>query len=360
MLPLALAASRDDLEVLTLSEEAVKEWATENAYGNIDDDQKAQDIKMLTEDLHHNVNEQDHQGLSALHWAVLGRPKGDDERHSACVKILLENKADPDMFSGKGWTPLHYAMSSGDLQGARVLLEEVEGGDSERPGASIEVQDPFGQTPLHRATIAGKDECLRLLLQNPRCTSDTVNIKDDMGRTALHWACLHNRREMVTMCIKKGVNIGIIDKSGRMAEQLAEQKGHRELVAWLNDGAFPKSENPHLMKAAAHVKRNARERSMNKLVETLKEKGLEEEAQELETTRDEVLAETEIVPATHSVPSYEVPKVDLAPKAEAVRALIVKLKDKPEEGEGALTAAEKVELNEELDKVAEDLAPAAI
>lgn len=42
------------------------------------------------------------------------------------------------------------------------------------------------------------------------------------------------------MLIKKGVNIGIVDKSGRMAEELAEQKGHRDLVAWLTNGAFPK------------------------------------------------------------------------------------------------------------------------
>ena len=161
----------------------------------------------------------------------------------------------------------------------------------------MQVQDPMGQTPLHRGAIAGKTECLRLLLQDERCTSDTVrspqhdsvcpsalgsecsplascrmgecrgcvqqvNIKDDMGRTVMHWACLHNRKDMVTMCIKRGINIGIVDKSGRLAEDLAAQKGHRELLAWLNEGAFPKSENPHLMRAAAAVKRNHRERKV--------------------------------------------------------------------------------------------------
>ena len=39
------------------------------------------------------------------------------------------------------------------------------------------------------------------------------------------------------MCIKRGVNIGIVDKSGRLAEELAAQKGHRELLKWLNEGA---------------------------------------------------------------------------------------------------------------------------
>ena len=57
----------------------------------------------------------------------------------------------------------------------------------------------------------------------------------------------------VTMLIKKGVNIGIVDKSGRMAEQQAELKGHRELVKWLTTGAFPKCPPPGRGSARAQV-----------------------------------------------------------------------------------------------------------
>ena len=42
------------------------------------------------------------------------------------------------------------------------------------------------------------------------------------------------------MLIKTGANIGALDKAGRLPEQLAEFKGHRQLVEWLNNGAFPK------------------------------------------------------------------------------------------------------------------------
>jgi len=366
MLPLCIAASRDDLEVLRLSAEEVTNWATEaipdeydpalakptvDASGesrNIVNTAKARDIEQLTADLKHNVNEQDHQGLSALHWAVLGRPKGDDERHSECIKILLEAGAEMELFSLKGWVPLHYAMASGDLAGARVLLEG---------GANIEVQDPMGQTPLHRAAIAGKTECLRLLLQCERCTADTVNIKDDMGRTVMHWACLHNRQDMVTMCIKRGVNIGIVDKSGRLAEELAAQKGHRELLKWLNEGAFPKSENPHLMRAAAAVKRNHRERKADELIETLKGCGMEDEATSLEGVKEEVLAATVINPATISQPSIAVPKPTLQANAETLREIVTKIEGEDSE---ALSPEGKKELCEELSKLAEDLAPAAI
>jgi len=366
MLPLCVAASRDDLEVLKLSKEDVTNWANsaipdeydpslarpvQGADGekkNVVNTAKAKDVEMLVEDLKHNVNEQDHQGLAALHWAVLGRPKGDDERHAACLKILLENGADTELFSLKGWVPLHYAISSGDLEGTRVLLEH---------GANIEVQDPMGQTPLHRAAIAGRTECLRTMLQCERCTSDTVNLKDDMGRTVMHWACLHNRQDMVTMCIKKGVNIGIADKSGRLAEELAAQKGHRRLLKWLNEGAFPKSENPHLMRATAAKKRNHRQRKASELVQSMKDAGLEQEAASLECIRDQVLEATEIKPATISEPSIEALKVDLVESAEGVRGLVASIQAKADED---LAPGFKEEICEELTKLAEDFAPAAI
>lgn len=306
------------------------------------------------------MNEQDHQGLAALHWAVLGRPRGDDDRHIACVKLLLENGADTELFSLKGWVPLHYACGSGDVEGVRCLLEAK---------ANIEVQDPMGQTPMHRAAIAKQPECLRLLLQDERCNNETVDIKDDMGRTVMHWACLHNQREMVVMCIKKEINIGITDKSGRLAEDLAMQKGHRELVAWLNEGAFPKSENPHLMRAAAHVKRNHREWKTNDLLETMKTAGLEEDATTVEGVRDVVLETTMIHPASIPAPAIEddteegvkmtIPKPDLKEDAEKLREIVTKLNDMEEESE-TLSPETKKHIVKELTELAEDLAPAAI
>ena len=273
---------------------------------------------------------------------------------------MLENGADTELFSLKGWVPLHYACGSGDVEGVRCLLEAK---------ANIEVQDPMGQTPMHRAAIAKQPECLRLLLQDERCNNETVDIKDDMGRTVMHWACLHNQREMVVMCIKKEINIGITDKSGRLAEDLAMQKGHRELVAWLNEGAFPKSENPHLMRAAAHVKRNHREWKTNDLLETMKTAGLEEDATTVEGVRDVVLETTMIHPASIPAPAIEddteegvkmtIPKPDLKEDAEKLREIVTKLNDMEEESE-TLSPETKKHIVKELTELAEDLAPAAI
>merc|ERR1711865_1144166 len=353
MLPLCIAASRDDVEVLK-----------------------------LLEDFTHETNEADHNGLTPLHWAVLGRPKGDDERHAECTQLLLRRGAQIESYSNKGWTPLHYAAHSSDLIGCQQLLQGVPGQEEdlkaaiqaveELPGAVIGVQDPLGQTPLHRCAIVGSTECMRSMLQCERCTADTVNIKDDMGRTVLHWCCLHNRRDMVTMLIKTGANIGALDKAGRLPEQLAEFKGHRQLVEWLNNGAFPKSENPHLMKSAALVKRSARSRTIQALEDKLKLLEMEEQVTALNTAKEEVLEMTEIKPASQSQPEIFVPKVSLAEQGAAVRAIVEQLRQVVEEMQATAAAAEEAdaaadskqkELTEictQLEEVAEDLAPASI
>ena len=185
----------------------------------------------------------------------------------------------------------------------------------------------------------------------------------------MHWACLHNMREMVVMCIKKEINIGITDKSGRLAEDLATAKGHHELVAWLNEGAFPKSENPHLMRAAAHVKRNARERKTDEIMTTLKEVGLDDDAATLESVKGTVLASTIVLPATIPNPAIEddtaeegvkmtIPKPDLRDDAEKVREIVTKINDN--EDNELLSPLTKQELTTKLSELAEDLAPAAI
>jgi len=381
MLPLCIAASRDDVEVLKLQEEEIQTWAELMGNG-IDDDQKARDVQKLLEDFTHETNEADHNGLTPLHWAVLGRPKGDDERHAECLQLLFRRGAQIESYSNKGWTPLHYAAHSADLVGCQQLLlglpgqeADVKAGVEETEpllGAMIGVQDPLGQTPLHRCAIVGSTECMRAMLQCERCTADTVNIKDDMGRTVLHWCCLHNRGDMVTMLIKTGANIGAIDKAGRMPEQLAELKGHQELVDWLNNGAFPKSENPHLMKSAALVKRSARSRTLQSLEDKLRALEMEEQVTALAVAKDEVLEMTEIKPASQSQPEIFVPKVSLAEQGAAVRAIVQQLTQITEEIAATAAAAEEedvaaeekrkelIEICVQLEEVAEDLSPAAI
>lgn len=50
-----------------MEQEQIAAWA-ETAGKGIDDDQKAEDVKMLIDDMMHDTNAFDHNGLTPLHW----------------------------------------------------------------------------------------------------------------------------------------------------------------------------------------------------------------------------------------------------------------------------------------------------
>ena len=73
--------------------------------------------------------------------------------------MLLDHGADPNVRTplyGHA-TPLHHASQSGRIDIARLLLEH---------GASVEVKDEDGRTPLDVASGEQGDEMNKLLLQH--------------------------------------------------------------------------------------------------------------------------------------------------------------------------------------------------
>lgn len=77
------------------------------------------------------------------------------------VRQLLYQGADALASNSRGQTALHYAASKGQLDVARILLEDGPG------GGDINVRDGAKQCPLHRAAATGNDAVVRLLLQPP-------------------------------------------------------------------------------------------------------------------------------------------------------------------------------------------------
>ena len=81
-----------------------------------------------------------------------------------------------------GWTPLHYAASSGQLSIMKVLLDKF---------AFIDAQSPNGTTPLMMAAMYGSTEAVKLLLAEG---ADTA-MKNQLGMTAVDFATKANRPE---------------------------------------------------------------------------------------------------------------------------------------------------------------------
>ncbi|KAJ9446419.1 Alpha-latrotoxin-Lh1a [Diplonema papillatum] len=156
----------------------------------------------------------------------------------------------------KGWSPLHFACYEGREGTARCLLSL---------GACLEMSDgPDRVRPLHAAAMAGKTECIELLID----AGAQPMAADKEGRTALHHAASHGSPEAVAalcllsedpfqtskaglMCFHSAARNGcdaalytlfdllpcqsvdVLDGSSRTPLYHAAAEGHLHIIRWL-------------------------------------------------------------------------------------------------------------------------------
>ena len=121
-----------------------------------------------------NVNKMNLQGESALMLAAL---KG---QTNLAEKLIAKN-AD---INKTGWTPLHYAASSGQVALITLLLEN---------SAYIDAESPNGTTPLMMAARYGSAASVKLLLDHDA----DPKLRNQQGLTALDFAQQGKRLDAV-------------------------------------------------------------------------------------------------------------------------------------------------------------------
>ncbi len=97
--------------------------------------------------------------------------------HTDLAEKLIKKGADVNK---TGWTPLHYAATSGQLAIISLLLEN---------SAYIDAESPNGSTPLMMAAMYGTPAAVKLLLQE----GADAQLKNQQGLTALQFAQRGNR-----------------------------------------------------------------------------------------------------------------------------------------------------------------------
>ncbi|MBO0912271.1 MAG: ankyrin repeat domain-containing protein [Acidobacteria bacterium] len=144
------------------------------------------------------------------------------ERSDRVSEILERDPGAANRFSPDGFTALHFAAFFNRPDIARDLI---------RHGADVRAlaKNAMKVTPLHSAAAAHSREIVRLLLEH----GAPADAQQQGGWTALHAAAQYGDMEMVRDLLQHGAGPLLRNDDGKSPADLAEAKGHKELLKLL-------------------------------------------------------------------------------------------------------------------------------
>ena len=150
---------------------------------------------------------------------------GADIHHRATYiwRVRVVPRFGPVIDTAIGVGALHMAINQGHVEVLRLLLEHwmwEYGADS---------RGHYGMSTLMYAAAAGDLEMARLLLEN----GVPINAQEDVGTTALMYAAAEGHVEMVRFLVENGADIHVQNGRNYTALSIAEERGHQEVVDFL-------------------------------------------------------------------------------------------------------------------------------
>ncbi|XP_037274311.2 poly [ADP-ribose] polymerase tankyrase isoform X3 [Rhipicephalus microplus] len=149
-----------------------------------------------------DVNSVNARGRSPLHLAANAHT-GVAECSTALEELLLQKGARVEARDVRGRIPLHYAFVKIHRHWDNTPCDPLELAtllQTNTQAPLLELQDEFGMTPLHCATIRGSSMCMNSFINKMK----TVDIKDKASNTPLGLAVLNNHPTCVLLLLQKG------------------------------------------------------------------------------------------------------------------------------------------------------------
>ena len=131
----------------------------------------------------------------------------------ASVVSYVQQNGDVDVRNDSGYTPFILATYHGHDEVATELI---------RAGADACALDEKGSNAYMGVAFKGYTHTAQWLLLNTNCD---VNHQNYAGQTALMMASLFGREEIVRLLLQQGANPEIVDYQGNTAESLAQGQG---------------------------------------------------------------------------------------------------------------------------------------
>ena len=199
----------------------------------------------------------DSYDLTALHCAAI-------RGHVATLRLLLDRGASIDMPNKWGDTPLMMATQEEHKDSVQFLLEK---------GADVDRQNRYRWTALCLAASSGHQSIMELLLKK----GVDINERTYGGGTALIAAAESGHEDSVQFLLKNGADVNGQGYSGQTALFSAAQRGHQRIVELLLEKSADVNGQDFDGGTALFL---AAERGHQRIVELLLEKGADVNGQD--------------------------------------------------------------------------------
>ncbi len=181
-------------------------------------------VKFLTPKMKKDIDATDNQGRTALFYAA-------GSRNTEILDYLLQQKANPNTHDKNGLLPLHYAARSGSLENMEKLLGLLKKPDT------INAKDNQGRTVLSWSIESRDKNSVDFLLQKKA----DKNIADKDNKLPFHYAA-HFCSDVDIIKLLKPEKINVQDAQGRTALTYAAEGERTKNIEWLlENGADPNS-----------------------------------------------------------------------------------------------------------------------
>jgi ankyrin repeat protein len=151
--------------------------------------------------------EKDRRGYTLLHAAANFRNYGISRD---AVEAIIQRSSEVNALNIYLNSPLHYAADRDRPSIVKYMLKF---------GAKIDQMNIRKQTPLHIASQMGRYDATRVLARNG--SSDFVNMKDDYGKTSLHYACENANLSIAEILLDNDASLDKKDENGYTPKALA-------------------------------------------------------------------------------------------------------------------------------------------
>lgn len=144
-----------------------------------------------------------------------------DAQRVEVVRVLLKAGADPKALAYENWTPLHEAVSSGNLALVKLLLEA---------GADPNAASEYGIRPLHLDAFPNGLAIAKLLIEHGAVIE--VGPAPEVG--FIHCAAARGDIDLVAFYLEKGIRIDLTANGFRLQPiHYAAETGQVEMVKYL-------------------------------------------------------------------------------------------------------------------------------